>query len=112
MRAIALSQRSFWLFFQHYGMVAPVDPLPSKDEPTPKPSRADEARRLIEEYAADLREIIRKLKLGRGRNRGRRLALSGSRWRAYPLSAGGQTRGRVEAYSAQIPAEPQPGNLR
>jgi len=31
--------------------------------------------------------------------------LSGSR----PLSAGGQTRGRREAYSAQIPAEPPAG---
>jgi hypothetical protein len=28
----------------------------------PKPSRSEEARRIIEEYANDLREIIRKLR--------------------------------------------------
>ena len=28
----------------------------------PKPSRLDEARRIVEEYAADLREIIEKLR--------------------------------------------------
>ncbi|MBP2435071.1 hypothetical protein ABIF38_000181 [Bradyrhizobium japonicum] len=28
----------------------------------PKPSRLDEARRIIEEYAAELREIVRKLR--------------------------------------------------
>ena len=32
-----------------------------------------------------------------------------SRWRAYPLSAARQTRGRRAAYSAQIPAEPPAG---
>jgi len=31
-------------------------------EPPPKPSRLQEARRIIEEYAADLREIIKKLR--------------------------------------------------
>lgn len=30
--------------------------------PTPKPTRMEEARRIIEEYAEDLREIIRKLR--------------------------------------------------
>ena len=30
--------------------------------PTPKPTRMEEARRIIEEYADDLREIIRKLR--------------------------------------------------
>jgi hypothetical protein len=34
---------------------------------------------------------------------------AGSRWRVYPLSAARQTRGRMEAYSAQIPAEPPAG---
>ena len=33
----------------------------------------------------------------------------GSRWRTYPLSAARQTKGRREAYSAQIPAEPPAG---
>ncbi|MDN4982300.1 hypothetical protein QY049_03560 [Bradyrhizobium sp. WYCCWR 13022] len=31
-------------------------------EKEPKPSRSDETRRIIEEYADDLREIIRKLR--------------------------------------------------
>ena len=35
------------------------DPKPVEG---PKPSRLEEARRIIEEYAADLREIIRKLR--------------------------------------------------
>jgi hypothetical protein len=38
------------------------EPLSGKDEPPPKPSRLEEARRVIEEYAADLREIIKKLR--------------------------------------------------
>jgi len=32
------------------------------DKPEPKPTRLEEARRIIEEYANDLREIIRKLR--------------------------------------------------
>jgi hypothetical protein len=43
-------------------MAPPQEPLPGKDEPPPKPSRLEEARRVIEEYAADLREIIKKLR--------------------------------------------------
>ncbi|MCK1281330.1 hypothetical protein IVB46_39540 [Bradyrhizobium sp. 61] len=36
---------------------------PRPDElPAPKPSRLDEARRVVEEYAKDLREIIQKLR--------------------------------------------------
>jgi hypothetical protein len=39
--------------------------MPEPDKQTQcndaKPSRLDEARRIIEEYAAELREIIRKL---------------------------------------------------
>ena len=42
-------------------MVPSDDEQPSKDEPAAKLSRSEEARRIIEEYAADLREIIRKL---------------------------------------------------
>jgi hypothetical protein len=33
-----------------------------KEAQEPKPSRLEEARRLIEEYAGDLREIIKKLR--------------------------------------------------
>jgi signal transduction histidine kinase len=32
------------------------------DKPEPKRTRLEEARRIIEEYANDLREIIRKLR--------------------------------------------------
>ncbi|MBB2731699.1 hypothetical protein ABIF64_006685 [Bradyrhizobium japonicum] len=32
------------------------------DKPEPKPTRLEDARRIIEEYANDLREIIRKLR--------------------------------------------------
>jgi hypothetical protein len=35
---------------------------PSKKEPPSKPTRSDTLRRIIEEYAADLREIIKKLR--------------------------------------------------
>jgi hypothetical protein len=31
-------------------------------EPLPKPSQLEEARRIVEEYADDLREIIKKLR--------------------------------------------------
>jgi hypothetical protein len=43
-------------------MTPPGDPIPGKDEPPPKLSRLEEARRIIEEYAAELREIIKKLR--------------------------------------------------
>jgi len=43
-------------------MAPPQEPLPGKDEAPPKLSRLEEARRVIEEYAADLREIIKKLR--------------------------------------------------
>jgi hypothetical protein len=42
--------------------------MPHDDEPTSgpkppsKPSRAQEARRIVEEYADDLREILKKLR--------------------------------------------------
>jgi hypothetical protein len=37
-------------------------PRPEKVAPEPKPSRLEEARRIIEEHAEDLREIIKKLR--------------------------------------------------
>jgi|EndMetStandDraft_8_1072994.scaffolds.fasta_scaffold4522154_1 hypothetical protein len=41
----------------------PPDELPSdKDRPPLKSSRLEEARRLIEEYAAELREIMKKFR--------------------------------------------------
>ena len=40
-------------------MTKPDEPKPVE---VPKPSRLEEARRVIEGYAADLREIIRKLR--------------------------------------------------
>jgi hypothetical protein len=43
-------------------MAAPEKPLPGKDEPPPKPSRLEEARQVIEEYAAGLREVIKKFR--------------------------------------------------
>jgi hypothetical protein len=38
------------------------EPSPVRKTPEPQPSRVDEARRIIEEYADSLREIIRKLR--------------------------------------------------
>jgi hypothetical protein len=43
-------------------MNQPDQPAPSKGPPEPKPSRSEEARRIIEEYVADLREVIKKLR--------------------------------------------------
>jgi hypothetical protein len=43
-------------------MNQPDKPGPAKPLPTPKPTRLDEVRLAVEEYAADLREIIRKLR--------------------------------------------------
>jgi hypothetical protein len=43
-------------------MSQPNDPPPTKDAPKPEPSRLEEARRIIEEYAENLREIIKKLR--------------------------------------------------
>lgn len=37
-------------------------PHPKKNDPEPELSRFEEARRVIQEYANDLREIIRKLR--------------------------------------------------
>jgi hypothetical protein len=43
-------------------MKPPKEPPPGKDESSPKSLNLDVARRVIEEYAADLREIIKKLR--------------------------------------------------
>jgi hypothetical protein len=43
-------------------MKPPKEPPPGKDEPSPKSSRLEEARQIIEEYAAGLREIIKRLR--------------------------------------------------
>jgi hypothetical protein len=43
-------------------MKPPEEPRPSNDEPPPKPSRSEEARRIVKEYASDLREVIKKLR--------------------------------------------------
>ncbi|WP_283810419.1 hypothetical protein [Bradyrhizobium vignae] len=39
-----------------------ADPNKQTDGKEAKPSRLDEARRMIEEYVADLREIIKRLR--------------------------------------------------
>jgi hypothetical protein len=38
------------------------EPPLGKNQPPSKPTRLEEARQIIEEYAADLREIIKKLR--------------------------------------------------
>jgi len=43
-------------------MTPTKEPPVGKDQPSPKPSRLEEARQIIEEYAAGLREIITKLR--------------------------------------------------
>jgi hypothetical protein len=43
-------------------MKSPEEPCPDMEAANPKPSRLEEARRVIEEYANDLREILRKLR--------------------------------------------------
>jgi hypothetical protein len=43
-------------------MNKPDEQASGKEAQEPKPSRLEEARRLIEEYAGDLRKIIKKLR--------------------------------------------------
>jgi hypothetical protein len=38
------------------------EPAPSRPEKPRKPSRTEEARRIVEEYADSLREILKKLR--------------------------------------------------
>jgi len=40
----------------------PEELKPGKEAPTNKPTRSEEIRRVIEEYAASLREIVKKLR--------------------------------------------------
>jgi hypothetical protein len=57
-----LAQWSRLVFAVHQDMKPPGESRPGKEAPKPKPSRLEEARQIIEEYAADLREIIKKLR--------------------------------------------------
>jgi len=41
---------------------SPYEPRRDNDKPPSKPTRLEEARRIIEGYADDLREIIKKLR--------------------------------------------------
>jgi hypothetical protein len=43
-------------------MKPPEEPRPDNDEPLSTPPRSNEALRMIEGYADDLREIIKKLR--------------------------------------------------
>jgi hypothetical protein len=43
-------------------MNQPDKSVPGKEAPKPEPSRSEEAMRIIEAYAAALREIIKKLR--------------------------------------------------
>jgi hypothetical protein len=52
---------SFDFRFECRHVKPPEAPCPDRDKLAPKLSRLEEACRIIEEYAADLREIIKKL---------------------------------------------------
>jgi hypothetical protein len=53
----------FGFSLNHQVMIPPDKRAPDKEAPKPKPSRSQEAAlRIIEEYANDLREIIKKLR--------------------------------------------------
>jgi hypothetical protein len=52
----------FWPLPTITSMTPPKEPPLGKDQPSPKLARLEEAREIIEEYAADLREIIKKLR--------------------------------------------------
>ena len=51
----------FGVFSDNRAMNAPDKPTKGKEAPKPKLSRQEEVLRIIEEYADDLREIIKKL---------------------------------------------------
>jgi hypothetical protein len=56
-------QWSLFIPADRWGMKpAPEKPRPGKQAPTTKPKRSEKIRRLVEEYADDLREIVRKLR--------------------------------------------------
>ena len=57
-----LSQRPRLVRREPFAMNPSDEPDPGKEAPKPKPSRSEEARRVIEEYVNDLREIIKKLR--------------------------------------------------
>jgi hypothetical protein len=44
------------------GMKPPEEPHPDQKESPPERTRFEQARRIVEEYADDLREIIKKLR--------------------------------------------------
>jgi hypothetical protein len=50
------------LVFITIALMNKPDEPSGKDARQPRPSRMEEARRIIEEYAADMREIIKKLR--------------------------------------------------
>ena len=60
---IDLSQCPPFGFSLNHQVMIPLDePAQDKKAPKPKPSHSEEALRIIEEYANDLREIIEKLR--------------------------------------------------
>ena len=50
----------FGFSLNHQAMTSPDEP--ASDKPKPKPSRSEQALRIIEEYANDLRAIIKRLR--------------------------------------------------
>jgi hypothetical protein len=62
MLQLDLAQWSLWLLPNPRAMNKTDKLGPNKEPPRPKPSRSDEALRIIEEYANALREIIEKLR--------------------------------------------------
>jgi hypothetical protein len=57
-----LAQWFLWLSADRRGMKPPEQPRPGKVERPPKLSRSEDARRIIQEYIDNLREIIKKLR--------------------------------------------------
>src|SRR5258706_10024211 len=53
---------SFWLSVDRGGMKPPEEPRPGKVERPPKLPRSEDARRIIQEYIDNLREIIKKFR--------------------------------------------------
>ena len=57
-----LAQCPLWFCADRCDMKPSDEPRLGKNEPPPKLSRSEEARRIIDEYANHLREIIKKLR--------------------------------------------------